>query len=349
MRPRQSQNSADGEGKTLTRKLSETEGQPQLLAIKYGTEAEGAKDPYQYDRKPVNMITDSESSIGGLKEEDEFTTARSSESSLDDMPHLIPAEQSKPTGLKRVVSLLHRRSPRFKSTSPRFESPTALKRTLTPSPEIFASPPSTPTTSQSPPRPRSVASSIYSVPDSEARPYIPFSATTSNLSAINLSYTSEEEDNDTFATKQQINAFTLSDAAAAPYALQLTHSRLETDLITIDSPYTQAHLFAHTEHPLLSATTQTHIAEENVRSMKTANHFFDLPNPHFTSTHLNGLDDETIRTREYVLASRAALRRQRWEEALRKRVTVRTEVEAADGTRKWVEKARYLFEADEDE
>ncbi|KAL5407273.1 hypothetical protein PMIN03_007256 [Paraphaeosphaeria minitans] len=161
----------------------------------------------------------------------------------------------------------------------------------------------------------------------------------------------EEEEAQITSAREEIRALKLADVASTRNALHLAYTARETGLSTASRLHAQNERLAHADIAIHAAGVQNRIASQQIRTLKKAQRFLPAAENPFTAERRSRLGDEAaVAARRMEREERDALRRARWEEAFRRRVTVTVAVPAEDGKpARLVERVEYHFEPDSED
>ncbi|KAF2646221.1 hypothetical protein P280DRAFT_364465, partial [Massarina eburnea CBS 473.64] len=156
--------------------------------------------------------------------------------------------------------------------------------------------------------------------------------------------------------RAEIRDIKQQDVKSTRNALRLTYEARDTGISTLSRLCTQNERLIATEKNLFEAEIQIRSTEERIRKLKKSRQMLHLRNP-LISRHERGryatyiANYKNTRTKHVQMSERDAERNRRWEEQLRKRVVVCTEVARAGepGARNLVERTKYQFEPDSED
>lgn len=336
-----------------------------VLSLPYEDIANGLRSQSSCDYRDASMSTGTRPLTAGPTSKEETRRQDREPRPASALAH-HPGHQNKPKGLKKVVSLLNIRKPKTKSISPQINTPTLLTLSNLPSVEFFPCYPDSP--SSIPPSPYAdlFTPSLASTTEAEPEPDTPLTDIAPTIEAaleratplIDIAPTTpspkitpipeENEDATILSTKQVIRQIKLSDIASTQRALHLAYTAQETGIATLSRLNEQSERLTAAETYLQTTPFQIHHAEERIRELKPTTTRIHLTNPFFSPPRIANLDDPLVRANQMERARRAALRREKMEEALRKRVTVFS-TEVVDGEERVVERLKYQFEPDEED
>ena len=351
-----------------------TEERP-VISLPYEDTASSPRSHSSYDLRARTMNPDIRPHTADPRSDEGMSSQEPVEQRPASALPQSPGQQIKPRGLKKVVSLLSPVKGKTEPTSPRVKLPFVLPPPKLPSPGFSVPLPESPYSIPSSSFAQSFASSLASTTGEEIEIDTPLTdvAPTPSLTTIepvtedlddaaiepttedsddvtSEPFTEDPEDAAILSTKQAIRDLKLADASSTQHALHLAYSARDTGIATLGRLANQSERLANVQLRLHEASVQTRITGEQIRDLKHARKFLRLSNPFFASTRISNLDDENVRIHQAERAERAALRRERWEAALSKRVVVRTtEIDGENGISRIVERAKYQFEPDEED